>query len=211
MTKVEFYFDPVCPWCWVTSRWLLLVRDHRDINIVWRPFSLALKTGSITPRDDESNHAEDHRASHRVLRVMIAAQQHGVELIDSYSLFGLKHHTAGFPYTDKWIANVLEELDAPAELITAADDTSLDSTLQSELDTAIEVVGNDVGVPTIVFILDDGTRQGYFGPVLREIPEFDEAVKLWDGLANLATVKIFYELKRSRPDGGPDTSGPAVC
>lgn len=142
---------------------------------------------------------------------MLAAQQHGIELIDSYSLFGLKHHMAGFPYNDEWIANVLEELGAPADLISAADDSSLDAKLQSELDAAIEVVGEDVGVPTIVFTLDDGTRQGYFGPVIREIPELDEALKLWDGLANLATVKSFYELKRSRPNGGADTSSSAVC
>lgn len=212
MTNVDFYFDPVCPWCWVTSRWLLIVSEHRDMTINWRPFSLALKTGSINPRDGESSHAHDHRQSHRVLRVMTAAyQRYDFALIDSYTLFGIKHHTAGFPYSNKWIATVLEELQLPPGLIDAADDATLDEWLQSELNSAIDVVGNDVGVPTIVFTAEDGTRQGYFGPVIREVPALDEALQLWDGLVQIATLRSFYELKRSRPAGNPLTGSSATC
>lgn len=212
MTNVEFYFDPGCPWCWVTSRWLLLVSNRRDINITWRPFSLALKNGALETRDKESPYAAKHRAAHRVLRVMMAAKEkHDKPLIDSYSCFGTKHHTAGFDYDDEWITNVLEELELPAELIEAADDARYDEKLQAELQSAIDVVGEDVGVPTIIFTNDDDEKQGYFGPVIRELPEMDEALKLWDGLVNLATVKSFYEIKRSRPAGGPDTASTARC
>lgn len=163
-------------------------------------------------RDNESEHAENHRQAHRVLRVSLAAQQaHGLPLIQSYTRFGIKHHTAGFAYSDEWIANVLDELSLPAELIGAADDTSLDEDLESELQSALDVVGNDVGVPTIVFTNENGDKQGYFGPVLLALPSTDESIKLWDGLSSLAGVKSFYELKRSRPPGGPDTASAARC
>lgn len=212
MIKVEFYFDPGCPWCWVTSRWLLLVSNRRDIDITWRPFSLAIKNKALEAKAKESPHAKNHRDSHRVLRVMmVASEMHGTPLIDSYSVFGTKRHTAGFDYNDEWIANVLDEMKLPAELIEAADDASYDDKLKAELQSAIDIVGEDVGVPTIVFTNENGEKQGYFGPVIRELPEMDEALKLWDGLANLATVSSFYELKRSRPAGGPDTASTARC
>lgn len=186
--------------------------SERDINITWRPFSLALKNNAFESTDKESPHAKSSRDAHRVLRVMMAAQQRqNKPLIDSYSCFGTKRHTAGFDYDDEWIANVIAELGLPAELIKAADDASYDETLQAELQSAIDVVGKDVGVPTIVFTNDDGKKQGYFGPVILELPEMDEALKLWDGLSNLATVKSFYELKRSRPSGGPNTASTARC
>lgn len=212
MTQVEFYFDPSCPWCWVTSRWLLYVSNYREINVTWRPFSLALKNNSLEGTADESPYAVKAHQSHRVLRVMIhALRQHGIPLIDSYTAFGIKHHTAGFDYNNEWIASVLDEMGLPAELIKAADDTTLDEFLQVELQSAIEVVGQDVGVPTIVFTSQAGNKLGYFGPVIRELPERDEALKLWDGLANLATVGSFYELKRNRPNGGPDIASTAKC
>lgn len=212
MTKVEFYFDPACPWSWVTSRWLLSVREHRDINITWRPFSLAIKNDSLVKKDGESPYTTKHRASHRVLRLMMeASKNHGVSLEKMYTHFGIKHHIAGFDYSDEWILATLKELDLPASLLSAGDKTDYDQELSREIDSATEVAGNDVGVPIIVFTNEKEERQGYFGPVIRTIPETKEALKLWDGLHNLATVSSFYELKRGRPDGGPDTSGPAIC
>lgn len=211
MTKVEFYFDPGCPWCWVTSRWLLLVNEHREMEVTWRPFSLAMKNGSLE-KEEDSPYAAVHRASHRVLRVMMAAHKHHkLPLIDSYTLFGIKHHVAGFDYDKEWTINTVNELGLPKEISEAADDTSYDELLAAELQSAVDVVGEDVGVPTIVFTTPGGEKQGYFGPVIREVPELDEALRLWDGLANLATVSSFYELKRSRPSGGPNTSSNANC
>lgn len=210
MTKIDFYYDPSCPFCWITSRWLLQVSAHRDIDIGWRPFSLALKNNEKTKQDNETKHAQNHRDSHRVLRVIAAAEQAGTSAIDLYSAFGAKYHTAGFPYDDTWISNVLEELKLPAELAQAADDAAHDEYLQSELQSALDAAGNAIGVPTIVFY-SDGDKLGYFGPVLNELPELSESLDIWDGLAKLATVKSFYELKRSRPSGGPDTASTARC
>lgn len=211
MTKIDFYYDPSCPFCWITSRWLLMVSPHRDIDITWRPFSLALKNDELVERENETEHAKSHRDAHRVHRVIEAARAQGVSVIDLYTIFGVKYHAAGFPYDDTWIANVLEELQLPAELAAAADDPSYDAHLQDELQSALEVAGEDIGVPTIVFYAADGSKQGYFGPVLQSLPDLNESLELWDGLSKLATSTAFYELKRSRPSGNPDVASTAKC
>lgn len=209
--NIAFYYDPSCPFCWITSRWLLQISPHRDVTVQWRPFSLALKNDELTERDGETEHAASHRASHRVLRIIEAARQQGASVIDLYTTFGVKYHTAGFPYDDTWIANILDELQLPAELAAAADDTAYDEHLQSELQSAMDVAGADIGVPTIVFHLDNDTKQGYFGPVLNELPDLDESLRIWDGLSQLAASTSFYELKRTRPSGNPDVASTAKC
>lgn len=212
--EVEFYFDPCCPFCWITSRWLLMVSSHRNITIEWKPFSLALKNDELAANTDiaAKPHAKVHRDAHRVLRVMLAAQQQaGTPLIDLYTACGIQHHVAGFELDNELISNVLKEKNLPDSLLQYADDASLDSQLQSYIDQATQVAGQDIGVPTIVFTATDGTQQGFFGPVLQTLPELDEALDLWDGLSKLATNTSFYELKRSRPDGGPDVASTAKC
>lgn len=209
--EIEFFFDPSCPFCWITSRWLIQVKDARQLNITWRPFSLAIKNDCLDaskPTRDE--HAGYHRQSHRVLRVMQAAASDGADLGELYTAFGTQCHVYGEDYTDEIIAKVLADLKLPAELLSAADDKSYDKALQASLDSALEVVGDDVGVPTIVFN-DDGKRTGYFGPVLQKLPSVTDSLKLWDGLQVLATNQDFYELKRTRPSGGPETASTAVC
>jgi hypothetical protein len=106
---------------------------------------------------------------------------------------------------------MLANLGLSESLLAAADDASYDSILQDTLAEAIAVVGNDVGVPTVVFEHADGSKLGYFGPVLNQLPDPEESLAIWDGLVALATVKSFYELKRSRPSGGPDVASTARC
>lgn len=208
---IEFYFDPSCPFCWVTSRWLLQVSGERDINIDWRPFSLALKNNELEPTSDESEHAGLHRQSHRVLRVMMAAKNSGAKLIDLYTTSGIKRHVAGFELDDEHISEMLEENNLSLDIAEAADDISHDDELKQYISSATDVAGNDIGVPTIIFKNENGDKQGFFGPVLQELPGKDEALDLWDGLSKLATNSSFYELKRSRPSGGPDTASTAKC
>lgn len=205
--NVTFYFDPICPFCWITSRWLLLVSNDRDINITWRPFSLALKNNKLADGD------EHDISAHRVLRVMQAVQEknRAMPLIDLYTAFGIQKHIAGREYDDELILDVLEELKLPAELLAAADDTQYDEVLNESINEAIEVVGDDVGVPTIVFDLPSGERNGFFGPVLEELPSKEASLDIWDGLSKLAADKAFYELKRTRPDGNPNTGSTARC
>ena len=127
-----------------------------------------------------------------------------------YSAFGTHRHIYGEDYSDELITKVLAELKLPPRLIEAEDDTNYDKALRSSLDSALEVVGDDVGVPTIIFN-QDGQRTGYFGPVLQKLPSVSESLKLWDGLQTLATNQDFYELKRTRPSGGPETASTAIC
>lgn len=208
MERIEFFYDPCCPFCWITSRFLLEVSAERDIDVTWRPFSLAMKNGELGGDDDAvTEHGEMHRSSHRVLRVITkAAEQHGASFIDLYSAFGRRFHLDHEKYDDAMIADVLAAAGLPAELAKAADDTSLDEGLQATIDSALEAVGDDTGVPTIVFVSDDGERRGFYGPVLQELPGKDDALRLWDSLVGLVSVSAFYELKRTRPEGMPDTA-----
>lgn len=209
---VDFYFDPACPFCWITSRWLLMVSGQRDVTITWRPFSLAIKNDALDPaKPDKTGHGDLHRGSHRVLRVMRAAEARGAALIDLYTDFGIAHHIAGDAFDDDLIAKILAKHKLPAELAAAADDTSYDKDLTASIKTAVDVAGEDIGVPTIVFTTADGRRNGFFGPVLQTLPDMDAALRLWDGLSLLATDDNFYELKRSRPDGDPDVYSTAKC
>lgn len=208
MERIEFFYDPCCPFCWITSRFLLEVSAERDVDVTWRPFSLAMKNNELAGDDDAVNeHGEMHRSSHRVLRVITkAAEQHGASVIDLYSAFGRRFHLDHEKYDDAMIADVLAAAGLPAELAKAADDTSLDEGLQASIDSAVEAVGDDTGAPTIVFVSDDGQRRGFYGPVLQELPNKDDALRLWDSLVGLVSVSAFYELKRTRPEGMPDTA-----
>lgn len=212
MTSIEFYFDPSCPFCWITSRWLLQVSKEREINITWRQFSLALKNNELEVRGGESEHAAIHRDSHRVNRVISkAVTEHGASAAELYSEFGIRFHIMERAFDNEMIAEVLAERNLPADLLDATDDAGLDAGLQAEIDSAIEAAGGDIGVPTIVFMSKDGERLGYFGPVLSELPAtVEESLALWDGLEKLGAVKSFYELKRSR-SSGPNVFSAARC
>lgn len=211
--NVTFYFDPSCPFSWITSRWLLVAQSQdSSIEINWQPFALALKNNETTQTPDESHYAQSHRDSLRVLRIMLAAHQnHDFDLLKLYSAFGMQKHIMFEEFTDEVVQNVLTELSLPSSLINEADSAEYDEILQDAINTAIEVVGNDIGVPTLVFTLEDGTKQGYFGPVLQSLPSKEDSLKIWNGLSRLATTKEFYELKRNRPSGLPDTPSTARC
>lgn len=208
MESIEFFYDPCCPFCWITSRLLLEVSKERELDITWRPFSLAVKNDEL---DGDENavtpHGKMHRSSHRVLRVITkAAEENGASVIDLYFAFGRRFHVEHEKYDDAMIAAVLAEAGLPAELAKAADDTSLDDGLRASIDAAIEAVGEDIGVPTIVFDSEDGERRGFYGPVLQTLPSKEEGLRLWDSLTGMVSVPAFYELKRTRPDGMPDTA-----
>lgn len=204
MQKIEFYFDPCCPWCWITSRWLSVVQEQRDMQVTWKPFSLAMKNGELGKDAGSNNYTKAHQAAHRVIRVIEKAASDGAATRgDLYTAFGKSHFVGDSPYADEMISAVLDELGLSDEYLAAADDESIDEILKLHLDDAIAVVGNDVGVPTIIFENESGEKTGFFGPVLTQLPPEEESLKLWDGLAALSTNISFYELKRSR-SAGPD-------
>lgn len=209
--RVEFYFDPSCPFCWITSRWLLRVSDKRNLSILWCPFSLALKNDELITSQNKSEFSEIHKSSHRILRVITAARTNGANVIDLYTAFGIAYHLGKEPYDDNLIKRVLKENNLPSELIISADDTSLDEVLQQSISSATDIVGQDVGVPIIIFQSTNGEKNGYFGPVLDSLPDTDEGLQLWDGLIKFADNKHFYELKRSRSAGDPDVYSTGKC
>jgi len=209
--NIAFYFDPSCPFCWITSRWLLQVSNKRDITIEWVPFSLTLKNNELEPEAKHTPYAEEHYAAHRVIRVIEAATEHGGSLIDLYTRFGISYHLGEEKFTDSLIEEILNEQKLPASLLKEADNKKWDPILQKKIDQAVAVVGNDIGVPTIIFQNSKGQKQGFFGPVLQDLPEIDESVKLWDAISALAQSSHFYELKRARPSGMPDVVSTAHC
>ena len=153
-----------------------------------------------------------HMPAHRVIRVMLAAHKQGADYLALYTAFGIKHFLAGEEYGDELIAKVLSDHKLDPSLIKTADDASLDKELEESIKEATDIVGQDIGVPTIVFLDEEGKpKTGYFGPVLQTLPDQEEAAKLWDSLAALASDSNFYELKRGRPSGGPDVYSTAKC
>ena len=207
MTKIEFYFDPGCPWCWNASRWIKEVQKQQEINVEWKSFSLLIKNGDGMNKD----YLEKFTITRQMLRIIEAVKKkYGDKLTDSlYTEFGIKvHHEKDFSVSA--MENVVKKvcsLDFD-EIIKSKDDASLDDDIRKSMDSAFEVVGNDVGVPIIVFE-NRNKKIGYFGPVLSEAPTGSEALKVWQGIKSLAEYDHFFELKRTRNEdaGLPKNTG----
>lgn len=191
--SVEFYFDPICPWCWMTSRWAAEVAEVRGFAIDWKPVSLAI----INEGQSNEGHSDGHRAGKRMGQVAVAAgHEVGPEAVAKlYTAFGTKLHPEGRRDYDAIISDVLEELGLPAELAQAADADD-DTELRANTTHALDIAGPDVGVPVLSI---DGVA--FFGPVVTPAPTGDEALRLWDGIFAAASVPGFYELKRGRNAG----------
>lgn len=192
---VDFWFDPTCPWAWMTSRWMKEVRGIRDVQIRWHVMSLAiLNEGCELP--DEYRQLMDEAWG--PVRVLVAAQQlHGDEVLEPlYDAMGTRRHPAGRTDTAVITAESLAEVGLPVELAAYADTDTYDEQLRASHAEAIALVGQDVGTPVVAF---DGV--GFFGPVVTPAPTGEAAGRLWDGLSAITAVPGFYELKRTRTVG----------
>ncbi|MBP2582191.1 protein-disulfide isomerase-like protein with CxxC motif [Streptomyces sp. PvR006] len=199
-TTADFYFDPLCPWAWMTSRWMLEVEQVRPVDVRWKVMSLAvLNENRLDEVPAEYREMLETKAWGPV-RVVIAAQQlHGDEVVGKlYTALGTRFHNNGEGPTREAIAGALADAGLPEDLVEYADKDTYDAELRASHTEGISKVGQDVGTPVIAVPGADGDEVAFFGPVVTPTPRGEAAARLWDGTLLVASTPGFYEIKRTR-------------
>lgn len=199
-TAVDIFVDPICPFAWLTSRWLLEVEPRRALAVSFRVMSLSVLNEGRTDLSDFYRDLIERGWG--PARVAVAVEQgHGSDgLRRFYDAFGRLHHVGGRALDPTLITDALAAADLPADLVDGADDPRLDAALRASHHDGMDPVGDDVGTP-VLRIRPPG-RSGdpitVFGPVVTPAPRGEEAARLWDGVVLVAGSPDFFELKRSR-------------
>lgn len=194
-TDVDFWFDPVCPWAWMTSRWILEVEKVRPVDVTWHVMSLSVL-------NEDADLPEDYRAlmdeAWFPVRVVTAAlAEHGQDVVGPlYTAIGTRIHPGEDKDYRAVVAAALEEVGLPAALLEAGASGRYDEQVRSSHAQGIKKVGQDVGTPVIAV-----GDTAFFGPVVTPAPKGEMAAQLWDGVLAVAGVPGFYELKRTRDEG----------
>jgi len=200
---VRFWFDPVCPFAWMTSKWVRTVQAQRDYHVEWRFISLRLLNAHI---DYDSHfppeYEEGHTAGLRMLRVFAHVRDdHGPSAVErlypavTSRVFDVPPDSYDASDLRPLLEAALTECDLPTALADHLDDTSRDEQIQSETDEALGLTGKDVGTPILHIAPPEGAA--FFGPVISRLPSDEQAGELWDHVIGLATFPGFAELKRS--------------
>jgi hypothetical protein len=198
MTFADMWFDPRCPWAWITSRWLLEVEKVREITVRFHVMSLTLLN------EGRENLPEKYKASLAKgigpVRVCIAAEQEfGADVLRAlYTELGTRRHLEKRDFDDEMISEALAAAGLPERLAAAAGSTEFDEPLRASHDAGMKPVGLDVGTPTIHVPGPDGRQLAFFGPVVTPAPKGEVAGRLWDGCLLVAGTPGFYEIKRTR-------------
>jgi len=192
--QADFWFDPLCPFAWITSRWIGEVEAVRDIKTDWHVMSLAVLNEG---RDLDAGYRELMDKAWGPVRVIIAAmEQHGDQVVKPlYDAMGTLIHHGGEKDFGIVISKALAECGLPSNLADAATTDAFDTHLRASHQEGISLVGQDVGTPVVAF---NGTA--FFGPVLTRIPRGEQAGELWDATVTLASYPHFFEIKRSRSE-----------
>ena len=200
MTTANFWFDPLCPWAWMTSRWMLEVERVREVQVHWNVMSLAVLNEG---RDLPPEYVELMAAAWAPVRVIIAAQlEHGDSVVlPLYTAIGTRIHLQQRKDYEMVIAESLAEVGLPAELAGVGKTTKVDEQLRASHIRGVTLVGEEVGTPVISVLGPDGGRVAFFGPVVTPAPKGQAAGRLWDGTVLVAATPGFYEIKRTRTSG----------
>ena len=193
--SVEMWFDPICPWAWITSRWLMEVEGVRDVEVTWSVMSLSVLNEG---RDLPEGYRDKMESSWAPVRVIVAAaREHGPKVIKAlYDAMGTRIHPGGEEDYRKVIAEALDEVGLPPDLIRFADSTEVDVELRASHQRAMDLVGDDVGTPVISV-----GGIAFFGPVVSPAPSGEDAGRLWDGALLVGSTPGFFEIKRTRTVG----------
>lgn len=192
-TQVDFWFDPLCPWAWITSRWLLEVEKVRPVEARWRVMSLAVLNEGKDELSDR--YKELMKQAWGPVRVCVAAEQKfGPEVVlPLYTALGTRFHNQKLDRDRATVEAALVQAGLPAELADAMESTEYDEAIRASHADGIERVGYEVGTPVISV-----NGVSFFGPVITPIPRGEDAARLWDGVLLVAGTDGFFELKRSR-------------
>jgi 2-hydroxychromene-2-carboxylate isomerase len=191
-TPVDFWFDPSCPWAWMTSRWVDEVAKHRPLEVTWHVMSLAVL-------NEDTDVSEEYRAffprALRYTRLVSAVRElHGQQYVKPlYDALGTRIHPGHRKDVEAIVAEALDEVGLPQELGRYADSEEFDEQMRASHFDGIGRVGQDVGTPVIAV-----GDHAFFGPVMSPTPRGEQAVAIWDGTVALAGYDGFFELKRSR-------------
>jgi hypothetical protein len=191
-TDVEFWFDPSCPWAWMTSRWVDEVSKYRDLDVTWKVMSLSV----LNENNDVS---ESYRAffprALRYTRLVAAVKElHGQAYVKPlYDALGTRIHPGGSKDPDTVIPEALAEVGLPADLAKYSESDEFDPQMRESHFDGINRVGQDVGTPVIAV-----GGVAFFGPVISPAPKGEQAVALWDGTVAVASYPGFFEIKRTR-------------